>query len=138
MDEPLGFWHEAFGKLRARPQFIVAVALIVLVLVVAAFPGLFTGADPSYADPNQSLRGPSAQHWFGTDLQGHEIYARTIYGARASITVGIGPTLAVLAVGATLGALAGFYGGWLDAVGARLAGIFLAIPLLVAGIAVMS
>jgi len=137
MDEPLGFWHEAFGKLRARPQFIVAATLIVLVLVVAAFPGLFTSADPNYADPNQSLRGRSAQHWFGTDLQGHDIYARTIYGARASITVGIGTTLAVLAVGATLGALAGFYGGWLDAVVSRLADIFFAIPLLLAAIVLM-
>jgi oligopeptide transport system permease protein len=137
MDEPVGFWREAFGKLRARPQFIVAVALIVLVLVVAAFPGLFTSADPSYADPNQSLRGPSAQHWFGTDLQGHDIYARTIYGARASITVGISTTLAVLAVGATLGALAGFYGGWLDAVVSRLADIFFGIPLLLAAIVLM-
>ena len=78
---------------------MVAAALIVLVLLVAAFPGLFTGIDPHYADPNQSLLGPSAQHWFGTDLQGHDVYARTIYGARASVAVGVGATLAVVLVG---------------------------------------
>ena len=80
-ESPGGFWTDAWSQLRTRPRFIVAAALIALVLLVAAFPGLFTGIDPHYADPNQSLLGPSAQHWFGTDLQGHDVYARTVYGA---------------------------------------------------------
>jgi len=120
-----------------RPQFVVAAALIVLVLLVAAFPGLFTGIDPHYADPNQSLLGPSAQHWFGTDLQGHDVYARTIYGARASVAVGLGATLAVVLVGGVLGALAGFYGGWVDAVVSRVADVFFGLPLLLAAIVLM-
>jgi oligopeptide transport system permease protein len=78
--------------------------------------------------------GPSAQHWFGTDLQGHDVYARTVYGARASIQVGLGTTAAVVLFGASLGALAGFYGGWLDAVVSRITDIFFAIPLLLAAI----
>jgi oligopeptide transport system permease protein len=131
---PSGFWRDAWRHLRARPQFLVSAAVIVLVLVVAAFPGLFTSADPTYADPNQSLLGPSARHWFGTDLQGHDVYARTIYGARASITVGLGTTLSVLVIGASLGALAGFYGGWLDALVSRVTDIFFGIPLLLAAI----
>lgn len=120
-----------------RPQFVVAAALIVLVALVAAFPGLFTSVDPHYADPNQSLLGPSAQHWFGTDLQGHDVYARTIYGARASVAVGVGATLAVLLVGGVLGALAGFYGGWVDAVVSRIADVFFGLPLLLAAIVLM-
>lgn len=120
-----------------RPQFVVAAALIVLVLLVAAVPGLFTGIDPHYADPNQSLLGPSAQHWFGTDLQGHDVYARTIYGARASVAVGLGATLAVVLVGGVLGALAGFYGGWVDAVVSRVADVFFGLPLLLAAIVLM-
>jgi oligopeptide transport system permease protein len=98
---------------------------------------LFTAADPGYANPDQSLLGPSASHWFGTDLQGHDIYARTIYGARASITVGLGATLLVFVVGGALGALAGFYGGWLDAIVSRVADVFFAIPLLLAAIVLM-
>jgi oligopeptide transport system permease protein len=98
---------------------------------------LFTGVDPGYADPNQSLLAPSAAHWFGTDLQGHDIYARTVYGARASITVGLGATLAVFVVGGALGALAGFYGGWIDAVVSRIADVFFGIPLLLAAIVLM-
>ena len=129
-----GFWRDAWRQLRGRPQFVVSGLLIVFVLLLAAFPGLFTSADPAYADPNQSLLGPSAHHWFGTDLQGHDVYARVVYGARASITVGIGTTLAVLVIGATLGALAGFYGGWLDAVVSRTTDVFFGIPLLLAAI----
>jgi len=132
-----GLLRETWRGLRRRPKFLVAAVLIGFVLVVAAFPALFTAADPGYADPNQSLLAPSAAHWFGTDLQGHDIYARTIYGARASITVGLGATLAVFVVGGALGALAGFYGGWLDAVISRVADVFFAIPLLLAAIVLM-
>jgi oligopeptide transport system permease protein len=98
---------------------------------------LFTGADPGYANPDQSLLGPSVAHWFGTDLQGHDIYARTIYGARASITVGLGATLLVFVIGGALGAVAGFYGGWIDAVVSRIADVFFGIPLLLAAIVLM-
>ncbi|BDB45421.1 MULTISPECIES: ABC transporter permease [Mycobacterium] len=120
-----------------RPKFVISAALIVLILAVAAFPALFTGADPGYADPSQSLLPPSAAHWFGTDLQGHDIYARTVYGARASVTVGLGATLLVFVVGGALGALAGFYGGWVDALVSRVADVFFALPLLLAAIVLM-
>ena len=120
-----------------RPKFIIAAALILLILMIAAFPALFTGVDPTYADPGQSMLSPSAAHWFGTDLQGHDIYARTIFGARASVVVGLGATLAVFVVGAALGALAGFYGGWVDALVSRITDVFFALPLLLAAIVLM-
>jgi oligopeptide transport system permease protein len=132
-----GCWGDTWRALRRRPQFVVSAALIALIIVVAAFPSLFTGIDPGYANPDQSLLGPSAAHWFGTDLQGHDIYARTVYGARASITVGLGATLLVFVVGGALGALAGFYGGWLDALVSRVADVFFGIPLLLAAIVLM-
>jgi oligopeptide transport system permease protein len=137
MAEHSGFWGETWRKLHRRPKFIVAAALILLVLVVAAFPALFTGADPNYADASQSLLGPSSAHWFGTDLQGHDIYARTVYGARASVTVGLGATLVVFLVGGALGMLAGFFGGWLDAVVSRITDVFFGLPLLLAAIVLM-
>ncbi len=132
-----GFWRDTWGELRRRPQFVVSAALIGFVVVVAVFPSLFTAADPAYANPDQSLLGPCAAHWFGTDLQGHDIYARTVYGARASITVGLGATVLVFVVGGALGALAGFYGGWFDAIVSRVADVFFAIPLLLAAIVLM-
>src|SRR6202167_4547300 len=121
-----GFWGETWRELRRRPKFVIAAALIAFIIVVAVFPALFTGADPGYADPDQSLLTPSAAHWFGTD-----------YGARASITVGLGATLLVFLVGGALGALAGFYGGWIDAVVSRIADVFFGIPLLLAAIVLM-
>jgi len=133
----VGFWRDTWRRLRRRPKFIISAALIACVVVVAVLPALFTGADPGYANPDQSLLGPSVAHWFGTDLQGHDIYARTIYGARASITVGLGATLLVFIIGGALGAVAGFYGGWIDAVVSRIADVFFGIPLLLAAIVLM-
>jgi oligopeptide transport system permease protein len=135
--ERSGFWRDTWRRLHRRPKFVVAALLILFIVVVAVFPALFTGADPTYADPSQSLLPPSAAHWFGTDLQGHDIYARTVYGARASVTVGLGATLAVFAVGGALGALAGFYGGWVDAVVSRVTDVFFGLPLLLAAIVLM-
>jgi oligopeptide transport system permease protein len=137
MAETHSFWRETWRNLRRRPKFTVAAALIVFVVAVAGFPALFTGVDPTYADPGQSLLPPSAAHWFGTDLQGHDIYARTVYGARASVTVGLGATLAVFVVGGVLGAAAGFYGGWVDAVVSRITDVFFGLPLLLAAIVLM-
>jgi oligopeptide transport system permease protein len=132
-----GFWRDTWRSLRRRPKFVVAATLILFFGVVAMFPALFTSVDPSYADPYQSLLAPSGVHWFGTDLQGHDIYARTVYGARASITVGVGATLLVFVVGGALGALAGFYGSWIDVVVSRVADVFFGIPLLLAAIVLM-
>ncbi|OBG28267.1 ABC transporter permease [Mycobacterium sp. 852002-51057_SCH5723018] len=137
MAERHGFWRDTWRNLRRRPKFVVAAALIAFILLAAMFPALFTGIDPTYADPSQSLLPPSGAHWFGTDLQGHDIYARTVYGARASVTVGLGATLLVFVVGGALGALAGFYGGWIDAAVSRITDVFFALPLLLAAIVIM-
>ena len=137
MAEHSGFWGETWRKLHRRPKFVVSALLILLILVVALFPALFTHADPSYADPSQSLLNPSGAHWFGTDLQGHDIYTRTVYGARASVTVGLGATLLVFVVGGAVGALAGFYGGWIDGLVSRITDVFFGLPLLLAAIVLM-
>ena len=132
-----GLWRDTWRALRGRPKFIVAAVLMLFILLVAAIPALFTGADPTYADPSQSLLGPSGARWFGTDLQGHDIYARTVYGARASVSVGLGAAMVVFVVGGALGALAGYYGGWVDAVVSRITDVFFGLPLLLAAIVLM-
>ncbi|OBG01067.1 peptide ABC transporter permease [Mycobacterium sp. 852014-52450_SCH5900713] len=137
MAERSGFWRDTWRGLRGRPKFVVAGLLILFIVAVAMFPALFTGADPTYADPGQSLLPPSSAHWFGTDLQGHDVYARTVYGARASVTVGLGAALVVFVVGGALGAVAGFYGGWIDAVVSRISDVFFGLPLLLAAIVLM-
>ncbi|MFJ4656378.1 ABC transporter permease [Nocardia sp. NPDC088792] len=134
---PAGFWGSAWRQLRRKPLFLVSVAIILLVVLVAAFPSLFTGQDPRFCMVDNSLGSPSRDHWFGYDLQGCDIYARTIYGARASVLTGIGATLLFLCVGGTLGALAGFYGGLLDSIVSRISEIVYAIPLMLAAIVIM-
>lgn len=134
---PRGLWGEAWYGLRRNPLFLISVALIAIVLVLAVFPGLFTDQDPRYCVIENSLMPPNAQHWFGFDLQGCDIYARTVYGARASVLTGVGAALLFVLIGATLGALAGYYGGVLDSLISRISEIVYAIPLMLAAIVLM-
>jgi oligopeptide transport system permease protein len=124
----------AWRDVRRRPMFWISLALIVLFLVMAIFPQLFTGKDPTYADLSKARQKPSSEAWFGYDSQGYDVYARTVFGARASVSVGILATAFSLIFGSLVGIIAGYRGGWLDSVIGRIAEIFLAIPLLLGGI----
>jgi oligopeptide transport system permease protein len=125
-----GAWRE----LRRRPMFWISLALMVLFILMAIFPQLFTSKDPAFADLNKARQKPSSEALFGYDSQGYDVYARTVYGARASISVGILATAFSLIFGSLVGIIAGYRGGWLDSVIGRIAEIFLAIPLLLGGI----
>lgn len=137
-DAPAGFWRDAWHGMRRRPLFWVAAAIIVLVLVVAAVPGLFTSIDPRTCSLSDALDGPGGGHPFGFDRQGCDIFSRTMHGARASVVVGVLATTFVVVVGTLMGALAGYFGGWADTLLSRLTDIFFAIPLVLAAIVIMS
>jgi oligopeptide transport system permease protein len=130
-------WSNAWEELRRNPLFWISSALILLFVVMAIAPGLFTRTDPTFADLRLARRKPSAENWFGRDFQGYDVYARTIYGARASILVGVLTTAATLIFGSFIGIIAGYVGGAVDAVLSRFMEIFLAIPLLLGGILVL-
>lgn len=134
---PLSMWAQAWRSLRTQPLFIVSALLILLVIVVAAFPGLFTHTSPTACSLEFARQGPSAGHPLGFTFQGCDIYARIIHGTQASVLVGLFTTIAVIIFGGVLGALAGYYGGWLDAILARLADIFFALPLILGAIIIM-
>jgi len=88
-----------------------------------------THQDPTHLNLSARLLPPSAAHWFGTDELGRDVFARTLFGARISLTVAIAVVSLSLAIGVTLGALAGFYGGLLDtAINLYLSNAFLALP----------
>lgn len=129
---------DAWRSLRRNPFFWISATLILVFIVMAAFPGLFTGQDPNEGILSRSRQGPSGEHWFGTDQQGHDVFARTIYGARASILVGLLATIGTLVLGSALGLIAGYLGGITDTLISRLGDIFFAIPLLLAGIVFIS
>lgn len=130
--------QDAWRSLRKNAMFWVSVTLIALFVLMAIWPSLFTQTDPTFGDISNVREKPNADAWFGTDTQGYDIFARTIYGARASIIVGILTSLATLFVGGVIGVVAGFYGGWLDALVSRITDIFFAIPLLLGGILFMA
>ncbi|WP_216917612.1 ABC transporter permease [Nocardia noduli] len=134
---PRGILSDAWRQLRRNPIFLVAAVMIVVVVLMVVWPGLFTDQDPRYCHGDFSMdpRGPG--HPFGFDKQGCDVFARTIHGARASVLTGLGATAMFLLIGGTLGALAGFYGGLLDSVVSRIAEIFFAIPLMLAAIVIM-
>ena len=137
-DAPRSLTSDAWRSLKKNPIFWVSVVLIALFLLMAAWPSLFTNVDPSAAVLKDARVPPNADAWFGRDIQGYDIYSRTIYGARASILVGVFTTVATVIIGGALGMLSGFYGGWLDAVVSRITDMFFAIPLLLGGILFMS
>lgn len=125
---------DAWRQLRKNPVFWFSMGLIVLFLLMAVVPQLFTSTDPTHAELAKARQKPSADAWFGRDIQGYDIYARTIYGARASILVGVFTSLFTALLGGFLGVLAGYYGGIWDTLISRLADVFFAIPLLLGGI----
>ncbi|MCP2168786.1 ABC transporter permease [Goodfellowiella coeruleoviolacea] len=137
-DKPRGLFSDAWVELRHRPLFWISALVILLVVVMAAFPQLFTSADPTFGDLSRSRQGPSAQAWFGYDNQGYDIYARVIYGARASIVVGVLATVGAVLLGSTFGILAGYFGGWLDAILSRGADVFAGLPFVLGSIVILT
>jgi oligopeptide transport system permease protein len=137
-DVPQSQLREAWKRLRKAPLFWVSSSIIVVLAVAIAFPGLFTDADPNFKQLSDSFGPASEGHPFGFTQQGGDVWARTVYGARASVAVGVLTTLFVAVVGIVTGAVAGYYGGLLDTVISRGSDIFLSIPLLLAAIVVIS
>ncbi|MER5863940.1 ABC transporter permease [Kitasatospora sp. NPDC002040] len=143
-EEARSLWGDAWRELRRRPIFVISAVLIVLLVLIAIFPGLFTDTDPRQADLSRNyLRKPDwadvfGAGWFGYDGQGRSIYSRVIYGARASIIVGVFVTLAVTLLGGVTGMVAGYFGGWVDAVISRVIDIFFGIPLLLGALVLLN
>jgi len=134
---PTSMWADAWKTLRKNPLFIVSAILVVMVLLVTFFPQLFTSVDPRSCKLDNSLEGATAGHPFGFDKQGCDVYARVIYGARTSVSIGVFTTLLVTVLGGLIGAVAGFFGGWVDAVLSRITDIFFAVPLLLGSIVLL-
>ncbi|MBW3086003.1 Dipeptide transport system permease protein DppC [Austwickia sp. TVS 96-490-7B] len=131
--------QDAWRQLRRRPLFWMAASVILIFLLMAIAPQLFTRVDPTYGQLARSNNPPGDQGAiFGFDRLGRDTFARCVYGARASLMVGLLTTIATSVVGGTLGMIAGFYGGWLDSLLSRLTDMVFAIPMLLGGILFMT
>ncbi|UGY93457.1 ABC transporter permease [Streptomyces gobiensis] len=125
-----GLWSDAWHDLRRNPIFIISALLILFLILISLWPSLLASRDPLSCQLGRSLDGPSAGHWFGFDTQGCDVYTRTVYGARASVTVSVCATLGVALLGSVFGGLAGFFGGVWDALLSRVTDIFFGIPII--------
>ena len=134
---------DAWRELRRNPLFIFASAVIVLMLAIAIFPGLFSGVDATNKREfpcllSNTVGTPTADHWFGFDLQGCDYYSRVIYGARPSITIGVVVVGLSVLIALLFGTLSGFYGGFLDTLLSRVTDVFFGIPFILGAIVFLS
>jgi oligopeptide transport system permease protein len=138
-DKPRSLKRDAWETLRRRPLFWVSFTLIVVLVLMAIFPQLFARQDPyNPGDLSKSRQAPGDGAVFGYDSVGRDVYTLTIYGARASILVGVLCTLGTALIGTVLGTLAGYFGGWVDTIVSRFCEIIFGIPLLVGAIVILS
>jgi peptide/nickel transport system permease protein len=124
--------------IRANPLLVVSAAgsaLIILVALLAPLLAPFPGDASTATHPLLVLRPPSAQHWFGTDNVGRDVYSRVLYGARISPLIAVIVLLIATVIGIPLGVMAGYFGGWLDEAIMRITDIFLAFPPLLLALA---
>jgi oligopeptide transport system permease protein len=136
-DKPRGLLGDAWYDLRRKPLFWISASFITLFVLIAAFPFLFTSGSPTSGSLSRSLEGPGSSGWFGYDIQGQDIYSRVIYGARASILVAVSATLGTVLLGGLVGVIAGFRGGWVDALLSRIADVFFGIPFVLGAIVIL-
>lgn len=137
LDHASSLWSDAWQEMRRSPMFWSASALILVFVLMAIAPGLFSGKDPTACVLSEARTGPSGSHWFGTDILGCDVYTRTVHGARSSVLVGVLTALGTTILGGIIGVISGYAGGWLDTLLSRLGEVFFAIPLLLGGIVVL-
>jgi peptide/nickel transport system permease protein len=123
--------------LRRHPTMVFGGLLLGLMALMAIFAPYLGTVDPQALSPIRRLRWPSAEHWFGTDMLGRDIYSRTIYGGRVSLTVGISVALLSISLGLLIGLVTGF-SRWADAIVMRIMDGLMSIPSILIAIALMA
>jgi len=118
-----------------NPTALVGLIIVALLVLTAIFAPWLSAQSPIAQDLAGRLAAPSAAHWFGTDELGRDIFARTLYGARVTLTIVALVSVLVAPIGLAVGTIAGYMGGWVDAVLMRITDVFLAFPRLVLALA---
>ncbi|MHB1162405.1 MAG: ABC transporter permease, partial [Chloroflexota bacterium] len=144
----LRLWRQGLAELMAelwqRPVTLICGVIVLLYILAALLAGSITAHDPTRGslllrfDPPAWEIGGSWSYPLGTDDQGRDLLTRIIYGARVSLVVGVLSVLASVVVGSVLGAISGYYRGWLDEILSRFADLLLAFPFLIFAIGMMA
>jgi oligopeptide transport system permease protein len=136
--KPRSLWSDAWRDLRRNPVFLVSAVVILFLVFISVWPQAIATGSPLKCDLAKAQDGPGPGAPFGYDGQGCNVYTRTVYGARTSVTVGVLATLGVGVLGSVLGALAGYFGGVWDSFLSRITDIFFAIPVVLGGLVLLS
>ena len=126
-----GPWRRAratAGRVLSRPAAALSVAYLAVVIAISLTAQWVWPVDPLYQDLGFTLEPPGAAFWFGTDELGRDILARVIYGARTSLLTAVGAVAIAAAIGVPMGLIAGYFGGWRDAILMRIVDVLLALP----------
>ncbi|MFE6164002.1 ABC transporter permease [Streptomyces sp. NPDC056486] len=126
------------GELARQPFLVVSWIIVLVVVGWALAPSLFTSYGPYDGDSAASFAPPSAEHWFGTDRLGRDLFARSVYGAHTTLTATLLAVLVAFGIGTVLGLVAGFSGGIVDTAFMRVVDVFLAIPSLLLAMVMVS
>ncbi len=118
----------ALRKLLGNPLAVAGLVIFAIILLASIFAPFLTPHDPLKIDLRSMLQPPSADHWFGTDRTGRDVFARVLYGGRISILVGLGSALLAAVIGVGIGAYTGYRGGWLDTTALRVSETFMSFP----------
>ncbi len=124
-------WQIAWRRFRRHKMALVGLFILSIFYLAAIFAPVVAPFDPDALDLENLRQGPSMKHLMGTDALGRDLFSRVVYGGRVSLSVGMGVALSAGIIGTTIGALAGYYGRFLDAALMRTTDFFLAMPFLV-------
>lgn len=131
------YYVDAMLRLRKNRSAMVCLVIIVVFVFIALTAQWISPYDPYEIDLKNMLKGPSAQHWMGTDEYGRDIFSRILYGTRISLSVGLVSQVISTVLGVMLGSIAGYYGGKIDMLISRLMEIFSAFPDILFAIGIM-
>lgn len=127
-----------WDTLKKNRAAVAGLVVIIILLFLAAFGDLLAPWDPEYSNMSMSFIPPCADHWFGTDQLGRDIYSRILSGTKISLMVGISAVAYSLVIGTVLGSVAGYFGGRVDGFIMRCMDIMLSIPSILLAITLMA
>jgi peptide/nickel transport system permease protein len=131
----LGQIYRKWLAFRRNPLAMLGLAIIIALLLVAAFAPLIATADPLAQNLDLRLLPPSGSNFFGTDSLGRDIFSRIVYGTRVTLVIVLLVVITVGPIGLLIGAASGYLGGWVDRLLMRITDVFLAFPRLVLALA---
>lgn len=129
---------EIWRRFRKSKTAMLGLCLLIFVLCIAIFADVITPYENAISQSANRLDGPSAAHIFGTDELGRDLFARIVHGSRYSLLIGVSTSVLALVIGGLLGAIAAYYGGWVDNIIMRLTDMVMTVPPILLSLAVVA